>query len=471
MLDLDDIDDDTVIPRNGDEHAIDVDDVIPQDYPTEEAFDTLLNAEVLINVGDEHTLGTVTKQAWGADGTPIGRRDDNPLLETRMYEVWMPNRSSCEITYNIIAENLFSQCNSEGRQYQLIIEISDHRSDDADIKKGDEWIDNKAGKRRNITTHGWSFLMEWKNGSADWIALKDLKSSYPVQVAEYAVANNIEDKPALAWWSKDVLRKRNRIVSKVKSRYWKTTHKFGIKLPKTVTGAFELDSLNTNDFWRKNIELEMGKARIAFQKVDGFTPDEFRQNKALVGYQEIKGHWIFDIKMDEKFTRKSQFVAGSHMTKPPSRMNLYTVVTRESVRIAFLLTGLKTLDVQATDISNAYLNAPCRELIWIVAGPEFGNDEGCVMKVARVWYGLKSSGAIWHSMLSQTMMDMKYTQCTADHDVWYRPAVKPNGFEYYEYVLIFVDNFLHISHNTKATTETLGTLYQLKPGSVGPPDS
>ena len=79
----------------------------------------------------------------------------------------------------------------------------------------------------------------------------------------------------------------NRIISKGKSRYWKTTHKFGIWLPNTVVGAFELDRLNGNDFWRKNIELEMGKDRIAFQKVNGFTPDECWQNKALVGYQYI----------------------------------------------------------------------------------------------------------------------------------------------------------------------------------------
>ena len=147
--------------------------------------------------------------------------------------------------------------------------------------------------------------MEWKYGSADWIALKDLKAPYPVQVAKYAVANNIEDKPALAWWSKDVLRKRSRIISKIKLRYWKTTHKFGNWLPKTAAGAFELDRLNRNDFWRKSIELEMGKSKIAFQNVDGFTPDGCRQNKALVGYQEIKGHWIFDIKMYGKFTIKS----------------------------------------------------------------------------------------------------------------------------------------------------------------------
>ena len=109
------------------------------------------------------------------------------------------------------------------------------------------------GKTQKITTRGWSFLVEWKDGSADWISLKDLEASYPVHVDEYAVANNTEDKPALAWWSKVVLRKRNRNISKVKSRYWNTTQKFGIRLPKTVTGAFELDRLNGNDLWRKGI--------------------------------------------------------------------------------------------------------------------------------------------------------------------------------------------------------------------------
>ena len=126
------------------------------------------------------------------------------------------------------------------------------------------------------------------------------------------VANNIKDEPALALWSKVVLSKRNRIISKVKSRYWKTTHKFGIQLPKTVTGAIEPERLNGNDFWRKSIELEMGKAKIAFQTVDGFTPDECRLNKAFFGYQDIKGHWIFESNIDGKFTRKTQFVAGGH---------------------------------------------------------------------------------------------------------------------------------------------------------------
>ena len=108
LLDLDDLDNDTFIPRNGDEHAIDVDNVIPQEDSTKEAFDTLINAEVSINVNDKHALGKVTKRAREADGRPIGRRDDNPFLDTRMYEVRMPDGSSHELTYNVVAKNIFS---------------------------------------------------------------------------------------------------------------------------------------------------------------------------------------------------------------------------------------------------------------------------------------------------------------------------------------------------------------------------
>ena len=84
-----------------------------------------------------------------------------------MYQVRMPDGSFRELTYNVIADNLFSRFESEGRQYQLISDIIDHRSDDTVIKKGGEWIDTKAGKRRKTTTRGWSVLVEWKDVSTD----------------------------------------------------------------------------------------------------------------------------------------------------------------------------------------------------------------------------------------------------------------------------------------------------------------
>ena len=64
--------------------------------------------------------------------------------------------------------------------------------------------------------------------------LKGLKDSNPVELAEYAVANLILDEPAFKWWVPPTLKKRNRAIAKVKSKYWRTSHKFGIRVPKSI---------------------------------------------------------------------------------------------------------------------------------------------------------------------------------------------------------------------------------------------
>ena len=111
--------------------------------------------------------------------------------------------------------------------------------------------------------------------------------------------------------------KNNRIISKVKSRYWQTTHKFGIRLPKTTDKALQIDKITGNDFWRKAINKEMSKVKISRKVNDGHTSNEARAATAtdFDGFQEIGCHLIFDVKID--FTRKAWFVAGGHTTEAP----------------------------------------------------------------------------------------------------------------------------------------------------------
>ena len=92
------------------------------------------------------------------------------------------------------------------------------------------------------------------------------------------------------------------------------------------------------------------------------------------------------------FTRKVRMVANGATTDAPTSLTYSSVVSRDSVRLAFLAAELNDLDVMAADIGNAYLNAPCREKIWFQAGPEHGELMGRAMKVTRALYGLKSSG-------------------------------------------------------------------------------
>ena len=82
--------------------------------------------------------------------------------------------------------------------------------------------------------------------------LKDLKESYPVEVAEYAVNQGIEQEPAFNWGVNAVLQKRDRIIKMVKRRnvrFLKKTFKFGIEVPNSVREAYALDKKNGDNKW------------------------------------------------------------------------------------------------------------------------------------------------------------------------------------------------------------------------------
>ena len=62
-------------------------------------------------------------------------------------------------------------------------------------------------------------------------------------------------------------------------------------------------------------------------------------------------------------------------------------------------------------------------------------------------YGLKSRDTYFHAHLDETLNDIRFLSTKMDPDLWIRPAVKPNGFEYYKYILCYVGDILCISHD------------------------
>ena len=191
--------------------------------------------------------------------------------------------------------------------------------------------------------------------------------------------------------------------------------------------------------------------------------------KVKPGYKYCTTHMVFDIKIDGKFTRKARLVADGHKTDAPASITYSSVVSRDSVRICLMAASLNGLNVFACDIGNAYLNADCREKLWTIAGAEFGSEKGAVMIIARALYGLKSSGAAWRAKLAQTMDDIGYKPTQADPDVWMKVSMKEDGTPYYKYVLIYVDDILHIAENPNDDMKLINEIYRLKEGA-GPPD-
>jgi Reverse transcriptase (RNA-dependent DNA polymerase) len=223
-------------------------------------------------------------------------------------------------------------------------------------------------------------------------------------------------------------------------------YKFGIRIPNTIEEAIALDRENGNTLWEDAIMKEANGVNIAFEvREDGKPP---------LGFKHVQLMMIFNIKMD--FTRKARLLTRGDLTDTPPALTYSSVISRESVWIAFLIAALNDLDVLMFDMGNAYLNADTTEKLYCYAGKEFGPDrEGKLMILRHALYGLKSSGAAYRAHLAGTLMEMGYIPCKADPDVWLRPAKKPDGTEYYEYLLTYVDDCLVVSHDPKQIINSL----------------
>jgi Reverse transcriptase (RNA-dependent DNA polymerase) len=431
--------------------------------PTPDSHDQYIGAEVLLPTGDRMLTGRVTGRKRDSEGNPIGTASTQPVLDTRVYTVEFPDGDIGEYAANVIAENMYAQCDIEGNQYLLLDAIVDHRKDGHAVEKADMYIYTNGRKNLRKTTHGWHLCVLWKDGTTSWERLADLKESNPVDVAEYAVANGIREEPAFVWWVPHVIKKRDRIICSIGQRAHKKDSKFGIRIPRTWDEAVTLDKANGDTQWQDGVREEMAKVRVAFKILeDGVMVPPT--------YQQIRCHLIFDLKI-ENFRRKARFVAGGHTTKTPATLTYSSVVSRESVRIALTLAALNDLEVKSSDIENAYLTAPVAEKIWTILGPEFGTDKGKKAIVVRSLYGLKSSGAAFRNHLADCMRHLGWTSCLADPDVWYKAEVRPeDGFQYYAYCLLYVDDALVIHHDATTALDRLDKYFKMKAGSIGDPD-
>jgi len=144
----------------------------------------------------------------------------------------------------------------------------------------------------------------------------------------------------------------------------------------------ELDKLNGNTKWLDAIKLELiqlDEYHTFLVKPKGFIPD---------GHKKIRCHLVFDVKHDGRY--KARFVAGGHLTEVPVESVYSGVVTLRGLRICIFLGEHNGQEIWCTDIGNAYLESFTTERVYFIAGPEFGELEGCTMIIVKALYGLRT---------------------------------------------------------------------------------
>ena len=104
---------------------------------TPESGDEYVGAEVTMSSGGILRTGRVTRRQRGDDGSIQGTRNENLILDTRTYDVEFPDGEVNEYTANVIAENMWAQCDLDGQQHILLEAIVDHKSNDDAVKFND----------------------------------------------------------------------------------------------------------------------------------------------------------------------------------------------------------------------------------------------------------------------------------------------------------------------------------------------
>ena len=154
---------------------------------------------------------------------------------------------------------------------------------------------------------------------------------------------------------------------------------------------------------------------------------------------------------------KARLVADGHLTDVPLESVYSGVVSLKGFHLCVFPAKLNGMETWATDIGNAYLEAKTKEKLVIVAGPEFGELEGHLVRVHKALYGLRTSRLRWHERFSAVLKELSFFQCKLEPDIWMRP----HG-DVYEYLAVYVDDLALVMKNPKGFVALLEHKVQIQ---------
>eukprot|EP00957_Ditylum_brightwellii_P032740 2481707-Ditylum_brightwellii.AAC.1 len=121
------------------------------------------------------------------------------------------------------------------------------------------------------------------------------------------------------------------------------THKLRMWIPLTIQEALQIDARMGTTFCKDAINKEIARVKIDWIAKEENTPD--------------------DVKQEMNFSRKANFVTGRHTTDVPDAMMYASIVSRDSIHMAFLIAGLNNMDVMSFNFLNACMDAKYKEKI------------------------------------------------------------------------------------------------------------
>ena len=308
----------------------------------------------------------------------------------------------------------------------------------------------------------YNVLVQWEDGTESFEPLNVIAEDNPIACAEYAQSNKLLNKTGWKHFKNLLGTKlkinRFRHLNKTAFNPNVPKFKFGLQVPRTAKEAYEIDAKLGQTKWANAIHTELEQIHN-YETFENLGKDA----KPPEGYKKITVRFVFDIKHDG--WHKARLVAGGHLTDEPDDSVYSSVVSLRDLRLVIFAGEQNELITWAADVGNAYLESFTKEKVYIVAGPEFGELEGCILIIVKALYGLRSSGLRWHERFADTLRDLGFSVCKASPDVWMRPTK-----DCYEYIAVYVDDLAIAAKDPKAIVDILQNKYNYKLKGVGPID-
>jgi hypothetical protein len=205
------------------------------------------------------------------------------------------------------------------------------------------------GSRYNV-------LVEWENGEITSEPLNIFGKDDPVTCVVYACKHGLLEKEGwkrfkeIAKREKKMLRMVNQ--SRIKATRKTPRYKFCYHIPRNYDEAMQNDLKNGNTLWQEATDLEMSQ----LAEYDTFRDLGHKDTvPPPTGYKKIHTHLVYDCKHDGR--HKAWMVADGNLTDIPLESVYSSVESLRGLRIVTFLAELNGLDLWATDIGNAYLEA------------------------------------------------------------------------------------------------------------------
>ena len=311
---------------------------------------------------------------------------------------------------------------------------------------------NYKGSKYNV-------MVEWENGEVTTEPLQLIAADDPVTCAIYAKEKGLLDTPGWKRFGKIAKRQKKllRLTNQAKLRSFRHAPKYmyGFEVPRDYKHGVRLDERNGNTKWQDCTDLEMTQ----LDDYDTFI-SKGKDAPLPKGYKLIRVHLVYAVKHDGR--HKARLVADGHLTDVPVESVYSGVVSLRGLRLLVFIAELNGLEVWATDIGNAYLEAYTSEKVAIRAGPEFGARHGHLLLISKALYGLRTSGLRWHERLAEVLGSEGFLPCKMEPDIWIR-----RKDDIYEYVAVYVDDLAFAVKDPQALIDTLTQKYKFKLKGTG----